>query len=215
MSGKTDISCERVSFRWQMTVFRDKFWPDKAGTGGVLLRSSLGIYRTVVGDLHVRTSLRIQCTKHACCVSHGYVPTNRQWRVAARSLSALGPPCGHCDTAILGQPLLSCAWWELPSKLPGNFPLSPQWGESMVPRVSCTGEAFTLYMYEHYQVMSHPRHHLAALVSDRQVVSVVDDRWSVVAAQTWTWPSDIDHSCSMSIGHTFPTRKEVVLPSSL
>lgn len=215
MSGTTGIFCGCVLFWRQMTVFRDKIGPDKAGTGRVLLRSSLAIHRTVVGDLHVRTSLRIRCTKDACCVSHGDVPTEWQWRVTARSLSALGLPSRHHDTTILGQPLISCILWELLSKLPHGFPLSPQWGESVVARVSCTGEAFTLYMYEHYQVMSHPRHHLAALVSDRQVVSVVDDRWSVVAAQTWTWPSDIDHSCSMSIGHTFPTRKEVVLPSSL
>jgi len=54
-------------------------------------------------------------------------------------------------------------------------------------------------------------------VSDRQVVSVVDDRWSVVTAQTWTcttWhrPCNVVR-CPLDI--TFPSWKEVVLPSPL
>lgn len=95
------------------------------------------------------------------------------------------------------------------------------WGIATVVKYTrsnhgCTGKGFTLYMYEHYQMLTFRSQHLAALVSDRQVVSVIDDRWSVILAQTWTcttWHRSC--ICSMSIGHTIPTRKEVVLPSSL
>lgn len=59
MSGNSGIFCGRDSNRGQMTVFRDKTGPDKAKTGRVLLPSSLGIHRTIVGDQDVRTSLGI------------------------------------------------------------------------------------------------------------------------------------------------------------
>lgn len=87
-----------------------------------------------------------------------------------------------------------------PAKSLGNHPSERDYDRNH----DSTEMTFTLYMYEHFQVMT-TSHHMAALVSDRQVVSVVDDRWSVVTAQTWTFPAwHRSCICSMSIGHTIP-----------
>lgn len=118
----------------------------------------------------------------------------------------------------LGPPVTSVTWWVSRRSGVVHWVTRPclflpfPWGILTLRRKcclthECTGMTFTLYMYETLpSVMTNQSSHLAALVSDRQVVSVVDDRWSVVTAQTWTcttWHRSC--ICSMSIGHTIPS----------